>query len=108
MITFSLLLCSVQTRNILCKLDHSPGRARANIKGGWQERSFAIIAGWTCNNPKRMLNLGLSDHALDVENNKVSDAILKRHQRLREREISGRSLVLLNSAVKEGSFIAHK
>ena len=27
-------LWSVQTRNVPCKLDHSPGRARANIKGG--------------------------------------------------------------------------
>ena len=26
-------LWSVQTRNILCKLDHSPGKARANTKG---------------------------------------------------------------------------
>jgi len=27
------ILWSVQTRTVLCKLDHSPGEARANIKG---------------------------------------------------------------------------
>jgi len=36
-----------------CKLNHSSGKARANIKGCWQECSFAIIAGRTCNNRKR-------------------------------------------------------
>jgi len=28
-------------------LDRSPGKARGNIQGGQQERSFAIIAGRT-------------------------------------------------------------
>jgi len=32
-VEYFYVLCLVQTRNVLCKLDHSPGKARADSKG---------------------------------------------------------------------------
>jgi len=72
----------VQIRNVLCKLDHSPGKARANFKGGEQKRYFAIIAGPTCKNRKRMPKNVLLDRSSNTKNNKASDAVSKRHQQL--------------------------
>jgi len=53
---------SVHTRNILCKLDHSPGKAHQR----WLGKAFF-----------RKL-----DRSLNTKNNKASEAVSKRHQQL--------------------------
>jgi len=93
------LLWSVQTGNILGKLDPSLGKARANIKGGWQERSFAIIAGRTYNNCKRTLEKILLDRSLNIKNNKASEAVSRDTNYCKEITISSLGVIFGQVAI---------